>query len=791
MFDRSSPTTLALTLIALAALGCGSTGPAHPAGTGGSGGDGTGGTLGLGGTSGTGGGGTGGGGTGGGGTGGGDLPDAAPDVAPDTAPDLAPDLAPDVAPDQAPDVSSCPEGTACMLGGAHGLCKTGVCATCAEPTDDGQCKSAYGAGYGCFAGDCSIGTCHGSQACGNGQLCSSPARTCQACQNDGQCKSDGAYGSQTICLNGACVTGDCHDKNSDCRKGEICGLALPHKCSACTADTQCDQQFSHGTLCVAGACVTGDCRASSDCSAAKDGLICGVKTANTCGKCTSDDQCQADTRYKNSRNLCKTAAGTDNGECLTNGCNNNGQTCAANGADFCCGNKCVPGNCCQDSDCTSRGANFTCSKNSCTQCELAAGNQYLVDPVNGSDAIGTGSGKAGGAGMPKCAFRTITRALRFIGDNPPVGTTITIVGAAGATTDLYTVAPAGSNEAPEANVIELQENTKVTTSGGPVRMKLQTGAIGFRFIGAGSALVSGAGARLTIDGGNDQSASGVVVALDAGKVTVQDVTIKNTGDDGVRVLKGTVDLGPGVQITDAGKATPADAQQSGVLVVAGTANLRGTASAPTIIANNSQYGVSVSGTGEVNVVNGAPVITPAPTGDGTVVVKNNAQGGVVIAQAAGATHVNNLDGLVSWGNTAGPGLGIVAGSKVQLRNSVLLANGGSGVLITPADATAAGNDTSGIDLGQAFAGAGKNTLQMKNVAGAHPNAEAGICALLAPRMGDHTSTAQGNVFAGPRDCTAANPGAVIKGTACAAKVDLALPVIDHTTITVNVAACTQ
>ena len=58
--------------------------------------------------------------------------------------------------------------------------------------------------------------------------------------------------------------------------------------------------------------------------------------ANTCGKCANDAQCQADTRYKNTRNLCKTTAGANNGECLTNTCTNNGQACAANTADFCC-----------------------------------------------------------------------------------------------------------------------------------------------------------------------------------------------------------------------------------------------------------------------------------------------------------------------------------------------------------------------------------------------------------------------------------------------------------------------
>ena len=322
---------------------------------------------------------------------------------------------------------------------------------------------------------------------------------------------------------------------------------MPHACAACTTDTQCNTSFQAGTICVEGACVVGDCRASSDCLAAKDGLICGVAKANTCGKCANDAQCQADTRYKNTRNLCKTTAGANNGECLTNTCTNNGQACAANTADFCCASKCVPGNCCADTDCTGMGANFTCSKNTCTQCELAIGNQYFVDPVNGSDSIGTGSGKAGGAAMGKCSFRTLTRAMRWIGDNPPSGTTITIVGATGAITDVYSVAPATSPEQPEAAVVEVPANVKITTSKGPIRWRLPAAAIALRFVGNGSSLIPADGARLTIDGTGDTSGSGVVFNLDtvAGVATIENVTIQNTGDDGVRVLKGRGVIGPG------------------------------------------------------------------------------------------------------------------------------------------------------------------------------------------------------------------------------------------------------
>jgi hypothetical protein len=63
---------------------------------------------------------------------------------------------------------------------------------------------------------------------------------------------------------------------------------------------------------------------------------------------------------------------------------------------------------------------------------------------------------------------------------------------------------------------------------------------------------------------------------------------------------------------------------------------------------------------------------------------------------------------------------VLGGSKLKLRKSVLLSNTGSGIIINQTDATAAGNDTTGIDLGKAF-DAGANHLQMATAAGTHPN----------------------------------------------------------------------
>ena len=49
-------------------------------------------------------------------------------------------------------------------------------------------------------------------------------------------------------------------------------------------------------------------------------------------------------------------------------------------------------------------------------------------------------------------------------------------------------------------------------------------------------------------------------------------------------------------------------------------------------------------------MNATPVVSPAPNGQGTVVVSGNANAGVHIFEAPGAAGLNAMNGIVSWGN---------------------------------------------------------------------------------------------------------------------------------------------
>jgi hypothetical protein len=715
-------------------------------------------------------------------------PDLVPDVTPDHAPDTTPDLMPDLMPDTHDMAPACPAGTACTLtDGKKGTCQAGVCAVCADPAGDGACATAYGAGALCLAGSCVTGACRTVAQCTGGKLCNT-AHACVACADpadDGACTT--AYGANQICVAGACVAGSCHS-SAQCTGGKLCDTT--HACVACANDAACKADTTYGAdhVCFEQKCVKGDCHdKSTDCEA---GLICAVKTANTCGACTTDAQCKADDRYKTAATLCKTTAGADKGHCLTNTCNNNGNACAANAGDFCCSNKCVPGNCCGDNDCVALGATFTCVSNTCTQCELAAGNQYFVDPVGGSDRSGTGSGKSAGVANSRCSFRTITRALDFIGANAPAGTTITVVGKAGETTKLYLVKPAGSTEAPEDLPIAIPTNVKITTSGGPILLEVPpvpADVVAFKMVGAGATLASGAGALLTIDGSAHTSGTAVSVDLAAGEASLGAITIRDTGDDSVRVVRGTLQIGPGVHVLQAGTGAK---RRSGLEVIAGLAHIAVAANeAQTLFEKNTAFGLSVTAKGELDI-DGVAKRDPADYGKGSVVASENVLAGIHLGQdpTFATRKLNALKGVVAFANQ-GSGLEVLAGTKVQLRDSVLLASGGAGVFIAHFDGTPAGNDTGGIDLGVQN-GAGRNVLQA--ALSAHPNIGAGVCVQLDPMMGLHTVSARGNTFTGALDCTVATPAAKLKVAAtCTGGVDLGLRPSDQTTVTVDTLTCLQ
>ena len=69
------------------------------------------------------------------------------------------------------------------------------------------------------------------------------------------------------------------------------------------------RDYGAGHICFQGICQPGNCHGTSaDCSGALTGYLCGAQSANTCGACATDSQCQADSTY-GSATICNTTTG--------------------------------------------------------------------------------------------------------------------------------------------------------------------------------------------------------------------------------------------------------------------------------------------------------------------------------------------------------------------------------------------------------------------------------------------------------------------------------------------------
>jgi hypothetical protein len=711
--------------------------------------------------------------------------DAGPDLPKDTNKDQSIyDLAPPVDVPPAID-AACVAGAACSLAnGNKGFCAAGACTACAGAADDTDCRTAYGTGNICISGSCTAGDCHDSVGCSTGRLCgSSVAHACGDCTTDAQCTGDAHYGAGHLCVNNLCVPGNCHDT-------------------------------------------------SADCTGTRVGQVCGVTTAHTCGACTSDTQCANDATYAAApaKPICTTTAGQPKvGQCVANPttvsgslCTSDGVVCPANSADFCCGNKCVPGNCCDESDCASLGSDFVCRQNTCTRCDSVAGNAYFVDPVGGDDTTATGSGTSGGTAATGCSFRTLTQALTVIG-NPTTATTITIVGRTTGSTAVYT---AGENPP-----IQVPANVTITTKTGPVTFTPGATKTGFILVGNNSGIAPISDARLTIQGGTGAGGKGIVVTTTntTDVVKLQYVTVNNAGSDGIQITKGTANFLVGVSVTNAGAnginisgtgvatmnagLSVTDAGAHGINVSGtGTANIgagvtvtgSGTTANPanglnisgggtatitvgasatsTAFDSNSQFGIAVADTGVLTITGAVPTTGSAVR---TVSAKNNTDSNVRFD----STGTSSISYFYSYGSQA-DGLVITAGSDVQVRHSVFRGNAGDGIHVI---SSASSNDLGTIDLGTSAttaANAGNNELQ--SAVTANRNAGAGLCVQLTLAAAAAALNAMGNQFANGVNCTATNPGAITKSAACTNGIDLG---IDKTngpaSITVNTDACTH
>ena len=678
---------------------------------------------------------------------------------------------------------------------------SGVCTLCQDPSDDQNCTSAYGAGttpYICdTAGSCVAGNCHTDANCTAGQICGvTTANTCGTCTADTQCQSDPGYGLTTICntatgqtTTGQCVASTCTTANS--------------ACPANSADFCCPGGG------VANACVPGNCCTNADCASSASGTICGATTANVCGPCTADAQCAAG-------QVCDTL-GASAGKCVTNvglctgapnGLGGAPGTCANIGSDVCCasqscfapassGTACCPG-LAGNTYCQGALANSsaTCTQsNTCTTCDPVSTTApvYVVDPVNGSDgATGSAAGADAGA-SESCALKTLTRALQLISVvGTALPTKIIVVGGAGATIS-----------AGETFPLTIPTHVTVTTQTGPVTVQVASGKAGFVLSSPSSSLTSGASALLTITttvnsgvnpptGGTHGIVVGGTASSASGSTSISNVTVTGMLDDGILVGAGSVAIGQGVTSSSNGIATATRAglhvTGSGAAAIAVQAG-----SPPSSFSTNTAHGILVDGGGSVTV---SGTVTSATAGTGTVTTNGNVAAGVWIEQTPGANVPQNvLSGLVSFGNTGGNGLRIVAGSSVQVRSSVFLANQANGVVISTANAGGTpNNDISKIDLGTA-ATSGGNTFQAAFSGGPH-NGGAGIC--LATAAGGASLSAVGNQFSATNCATTAatlllNPKGCGNSVAqCPSGVcDLGLQANGGTPNTFNVSMCAQ
>jgi hypothetical protein len=563
--------------------------------------------------------------------------------------------------------------------------------------------------------------------------------------------------------NSACV-------NPSTGANDFCTAGI---CSACTDeadDSACTTAYggaTHKYLCLSGACTPGDCRTDADCATNPNGTLCGVSTPNACGKCTADTQC-AKASVDGGTPICKTTTGQCVAATCTPSSGNPPATCIANTSDVCCSaNVCQAGNCCPgaagDLYCAAQldAGSATCSTktSTCTTCPAVSGNGYSVDPTNGSDQTGNGNGST-----PGCAFKTITRALQVVG-SPALPTTITVVGPS----------TVGNGE---TFPFVLPDDVAITTSGGAVTIDVSAAKSGFTLSSPNSSINGGAGAALTISGQTNTATNGIVATTGSSPSTaIANLTVTGFANDGILVEDtGILTIGAGVTSTLNG-TIPAALHDGLHVTGSGNAIINvPSGSTPTQFDANTNHGILVDGSGSITLTG---VVTSATAGTGTITTNGNNEAGLWIAQTPGTAATpapeNVVTGLVSFGNTPGNGIRIVAGSNIKLRSSAALGNSASGVYISSAGVGPGGsNDISHIDLGTpATAGVaasyGNNTLQEPLGSAGH-NVGVGIC--LETRAGAGTLLAAGNIF-GASDCATAATDLTVNAT-CTLGVDLGI-----------------
>ncbi|HEY8086470.1 MAG TPA: hypothetical protein VIF09_01455 [Polyangiaceae bacterium] len=415
-------------------------------------------------------------------------------------------------------------------------------------------------------------------------------------------------------------------------------------------------------------------------------------------------------------------------------------------------------------------------------CDAVNGTAVVVDPKNGDDATGFGSGTAGGTANGVCAFKTITYALAHLG----TAKTVNVLGTAHLGTK-----GAGFNG--ETFPLAVPAGVSVIGGTAPVpTIEVPTGTgnagVGFLLATAGSVVQS------FVLNGNSAGIHGVQASTGSTAATSIDaVEVTGMAAAGIRVDgTGILTIGAGTQVHNNG--ITGQTELSGLHVTdTGHAVITG-GTAPIKFYLNGQDGILVDGAGSVHITG-----TPGTGITGNVLTEQNTGSGLVIHQtapAAGSLTQNVVTGLVAVKNTL-DGAQLFAGSNVVVRGSVFLSNSNSGVHVDSTGAAATQTfDVSKIDLGtDTTTNAGKNTFQAH---GANANTFAGLCLDIQPAK-SQSLNAEGNTWVSSTnavaDCSAAKSTLTENGVgkACLGAVDVGgtglSAVVAATSNGVDVALC--
>jgi hypothetical protein len=577
------------------------------------------------------------------------------------------------------------------------------------------------------------------------------------------------------------MEGSCSPDGGACTLSSQNALCKMSTCSACTDPTDdpaCTSAYATdggSFICNAGSCVAGNCHGDAGCAG---GRLC---VSNFCSNCTTDQQCTTD--FANT--ICTTTAGASQGSCVTNACANLNLPCAATTADFCClgatdAGVCTPGNCCTDKQCAATfGDGGTplpfCDNNTCSPCPAMSGDNYFVDPVNGSDTLGTGGRRSG-----ICAFKTVAHAISVIN---------TAAGDAGFIpdpTNIFVDAPNTISTALTGEsfpwIVPMNVQLASFPSTATVTAQVSAGTDGVHIGGSTQSIIGfifdGAG---VLDGGVPAANNGIVVSGPGPVYTTTDITnvqVRNFIQTGITVSSryAALQILDGTHVTNNGTVAATGKGAGAGLWVTGTGSVQVWSTTATTnqvsFDNNLRYGILVDGTGSLEIngkITPAPAASsaPAPGSVGTVEANGNGVAGLAIFQdptvsvGLGGTYVTQFVAANPANATSATASGILVGghSNVWVRSSLLIGNA-IGINITSTTyasngTTQTSDDTSSMDFGSAYPvdggtlpQPGLNLLQIAaNADPAAPQANSliGICSGIHPNK-SQTLNAMGNTW---------------------------------------------